>query len=244
MVEESFYSVFPPPDRGFFKPGKVFSCPFTISPELAIDYSSCNSMFTFKRKSLVAGLLALLCLTLCAAAQDDQQVDERIRSFDSHIDLNADGSMQVRETIQVQAAGEQIRHGIYRDFPTRYSDFLGNRYTVKFEIRSVERDGQAEPYHTESVSNGVRVYFGDKDVLVSQGIHTYVFTYETNRQLGFFEDHDELYWNATSVGWIFPIDVATVTVVLPPQLHNFVTHLDGYTGAAGETGKNFAADRD
>src|SRR5215472_8289816 len=181
-----------------------------------------------KMKDLCRGLLTLLCLTVLSFGQDDT-AEERILSFDSHITLHADGTMLVRETIQVRAAGEQINHGIYRDFPTRWRDQFGNRYTVMFDISDVQRDGHSEPYHTESLSNGVRVYFGDKDVLVSHGIHTYVFIYETNRQLGFFKDHDELYWNATGVGWIFPIDVATVTVVLPPQIHNFATHLDGYT---------------
>ncbi|HEY6970498.1 MAG TPA: DUF2207 domain-containing protein [Candidatus Angelobacter sp.] len=195
-----------------------------------------------KLNKLSGCLLVLVCLAVFSAAQDDT-ADERILSFDSHITLHADGTMLVRETIQVRAAGEQINHGIYRDFPTRYKDRLGNRVTVMFEVGDVQRDGHAEPYHTESISNGVRVYFGDKDVLVSHGIHTYVLTYETNRQLGFFPDHDELYWNVTGNGWIFPIDVATATVVLPPQI-TFITGVNGYAGREGERGKDVRASRD
>jgi uncharacterized membrane protein YgcG len=190
-------------------------------------------------------LLALLCLVAPAVAQsDDEDHPERIHSFDSHIELSPDGSMNVRETIEVEAAGIQIRHGIYRDFRTRYRDHWGNGYSVLFEIVAVERDGNPEPYHTEGISNGVRVYFGDSHTLVSEGRHRYVFAYVTNRQLGFFKDHDELYWNVTGVGWGFPIDRATATVVLPPQIHNFVTKLDGYTGAEGEQGKEFTATHD
>ena len=192
-------------------------------------------------KTLNGILLALLCLAAYSVAQDDT-AEERILSFDSHIVLNVDGSMNVRETIKVQAAGDQIKHGIYRDFPTRYTDRIGNRYTVAFEIRDVQRNGHSEPYHTESLSNGVRVYFGDKDVLVSHGIHTYIFTYGTNRQLGFFKDHDELYWNATGNGWIFPIDVATATVVLPPQI-NFITGVNGYAGLQGHKERDVLAAR-
>lgn len=188
-------------------------------------------------------LLLLGCFAASARAQDDNE-QERIRSFDSRIMLSADGSMTVREIIDVIAAGDQIRHGIYRDFPTRYMDHWGNRISVLFEIVSVERDGNPEPYHTEGLSDGVRVYFGDSDKLVSSGPHRYVFTYVTNRQLGFFPDHDELYWNATSTGWIFPLDRATATVVLPPQIHNFVKGMDGYVGAQGERGKQFTATRD
>ncbi|HKD14553.1 MAG TPA: DUF2207 domain-containing protein [Candidatus Angelobacter sp.] len=201
-------------------------------------------MFPLKSRSLLAAVIVLLCLVTRSVAQNDEAADERIRSFDSHITLHPDGSMQVQETIEVQAAGIEIRHGIYRDFPTRYKDLMGNRYTVTFEIVGVQRDGQPEPYHTESLSNGVRVYFGDKGTLISSGVHRYVFTYNTNRQLGFFKDHDELYWNVTGLGWSFRIDAATATVLLPPQIHNFVTSLDAYTGAMGERGRGAAVSRD
>ena len=189
-------------------------------------------------------LLALFCLAVPAIAQTDDDHPERIHSFDSRIVLSPNGIMNVRETIEVEAAGIQIRHGIYRDFPTRYRDRLGNNYSVLFEVLGVERDGHPEPYHTEGISNGVRVYFGDSNTLVSEGRHRYVFTYATSRQLGFFKDHDELYWNVTGLGWGFPIDRATATVVLPPQIHSSPTKLDGYTGAEGERGKTFTATRD
>lgn len=196
------------------------------------------------RLNCISLALAFLCLSAASAAQTDSDQTERIRSFDSHIVLNADNTMQVRETIEVWAAGDQIRHGIYREFPTRYKDLLGNRYIVAFEIGSVQRDGNSEPYHMESMSNGVRVYFGDADTLISTGIHRYVFTYSTSRQLGFFSDHDELYWNVTGSGWIFPIDLATATVVLPPQIHNFVSTVYAYAGPQGEKGRPATAERD
>ena len=105
------------------------------------------------RLNCICLALALLCLSAASAAQADSDQTEHIRSFDSHIILNADNTMQVRETIEVWAAGDQIRHGIYREFPTRYKDLLGNRYIVAFEIGSVQRDGNSEPYHMESMSN-------------------------------------------------------------------------------------------
>lgn len=195
-------------------------------------------------KSFCLALLTFLCLSAASSAETEGDQTERIRSFDSHIVLNADNTMQVRETIEVWAAGDQIRHGIYREFPTRYKDLLGNRYVVAFEVVSVQREGNSEPYHTESMSNGVRVYFGDANTLISTGVHRYIFTYNTSRQLGFFSDHDELYWNVTGSGWLFPIDAATATVVLPPQIHNFVSRLDAYAGPQGEKGKPVTAERD
>ena len=48
--------------------------------------------------------------------------------------------------------------------------------------------------------------------LLPPGEHTYTLSYRTDRQLGFFKDHDELYWNVTGNGWIFPIETASATV--------------------------------
>ncbi len=174
-----------------------------------------------------------------------QEEGERIRSFDSRITVNDDGSMLVRETVTVRSAGEQIRHGIYRNFPTRYTNLRwGTHYSVGFDIVSLQRDGRDEPYHTENLSNGVRVYFGSSSYELPPGTYTYAFSYRTKGQLGFFADHDELYWNATGLGWGFPIDVATATVVLPQRVRNVVMELDAYTGSEGEKGKDFTVKRD
>ena len=90
----------------------------------------------------MACFLALLA-AVSAAAQT-----ERIRSFDSRITVNTDGSMQVVETIVVESAGVDIVHGIYRDFPTRYQDRAGNHYSVLFDIvrRAPRRQYGALPH--------------------------------------------------------------------------------------------------
>lgn len=192
-------------------------------------------------KKLFAALCFLLAALAPATAQDQ---DERIRSFDSRITVNVDGSILVKETIAVQSAGESIKHGIYRDFPTIYRDRRGNRYSVLFEIVSLRRDGDDEPYHTEDQSNGVRVYFGSSTYDLPPGEHTYEFVYRTNRQLGFFADHDELYWNVTGNGWKFPIDVATATVVLPANVRGRITDIEAYTGYQDEKGSAYTRARD
>jgi uncharacterized membrane protein YgcG len=164
---------------------------------------------------------------------------ERIISFDSDINVEADGSMVVTERIKVFARGEQIKRGIYRDFPTQYKDRLGNNYIVDFSIQEILKDGISEDYHTENLSNGVRVYIGNKDVYLSMGEYTYAITYQTNRQIGFFADHDELYWNVTGNGWDFSMDQISATVVLPPGAFEQILEVDGFTGLSGETGKDF-----
>ncbi len=71
------------------------------------------------------------------------------------------------------------------------------------------------PTKRRSVGNGVRVRIGSADTDVDPGVHTYVIDYTTTGQLGFFDGYDELYWNVTGNGWVFPIDRATARVHLP-----------------------------
>ena len=146
--------------------------------------------------------------------------DERILDYQSDIEVFVDGSMQVTETIRVRAEQKEIKRGIYRDFPTDYKDRFGNRYRVGFEVVEAKRDGHREDWHTKDQGNGVRVYLGDKNVYLDKGAYTYAITYRTNRQLGFFDDHDELYWNVTGNHWSFPIDAVSVRVTLPEGLRS------------------------
>ena len=70
------------------------------------------------------------------------------------------------------------------------------------------------------------------------------FTYMVNRELGFFSDYDELYWNVTGNGWKFPIQVATATVHLPKGIAQGAILLDGYTGPQGSAANDFTASAD
>jgi uncharacterized membrane protein YgcG len=188
--------------------------------------------------------LAMLFAFAFLAYTSVAHADERILAFHSDITVATDASMQVDETIRVHAEGDQIRHGIYRDFPTRYNDRFGNRVHVEFDPQSVTRDGKDEPFHTEGQVNGVRVYFGSSDTLLETGDYTYVFHYRTNRQLGFFDDFDELYWNVTGNGWDFPIDDASAAVTLPGSITPSSLKVEAYTGEQGAKGRDFVASAD
>ena len=120
------------------------------------------------RRAEHAPLLAFaigLLLALAAPAL----AEERITQFVSEVTVNADASLNVRETITVNAEGDVIKRGILRDFPTTYTDRSGQRVIVGFEVLGVKRDGRAEPYALESLSNGTRIRIGDKDVFLERG---------------------------------------------------------------------------
>ncbi len=183
-------------------------------------------------------------LVACAALalSSGAQAQEKIRSYNSQVDIRADGSLDVTELITVHAEGNQIRRGIYRDFPTRYADRFGNRVRVDLQVLDVQRNNVMEPWFTERMSNGTRINTGNDSFLQVPADYTYTLHYRTTRQLGFFSDHDELYWNAIGTGWIFPIDSATVTVRLPSPVPIESLHAEGYTGSQGAKGSAYAAE--
>ena len=176
------------------------------------------------------------CLLVPAA-----QAREQILRFHSDIDVRADGSMLVTENIRVRAEGDQIRRGIYRELPTDYRDRFNNRIKIFFEVLDVTRDGLSEPFFIEKHANGVRIYIGRADRLLPPGDYDYAITYQTDRQLGFFENHDELYWNVTGNGWGFAIMNASASIELPDGVPAGAMSIEGYTGPFGAQGRNYSA---
>ena len=180
-------------------------------------------------KKLVAALLAACLLPAFSA--------EEIRSFSSRIEVLPDSDIVVTETIRVMPEGNQIKRGIYRDFPTLYSSPLGLRTSVPFELLEVLRDGKPEPSRTEQLANGLRIYLGSANVFLPHEETTYTIKYRTGRQLGFYKGFDELYWNVTGNGWSFPILAASACVDLPPGASP--RSVEAYTGPKGSKGADF-----
>jgi hypothetical protein len=184
----------------------------------------------------IVAALGIFLLPQDAAAQ------ERIRNYVSEIQIRQDGSMEVTERITVVAEGTDIRRGIYRDIPTRYRDRYGNRVRVDLEVLAVERGGATEPFFTERLGNGIRINTGGDDYLPAlPAEYTFTLRYRTTRQLGYFSEHDELYWNAIGTGWIFPIERGTVTVRLPEAVPVDRLGAEAYTGRQGERGAAYVA---
>ena len=176
----------------------------------------------------LAATLALVMMTPLAG-----RADERILLYHADVAIAPNGELAVTEEIRVRAEGNEIRRGIYREFPTDYRDQLGNHYRVDFTVLSVDRDGMPEPWHTKRMRNGTRIYIGSEDHLLNPGEYTYRVRFTTNRQLGYFEDHDELWWNVTGNGWGFPIDRASARITLPFEVPAANLALNAYTGGFG-----------
>lgn len=192
-----------------------------------------------KFSRLIVFFVIITAILIPSAIQAQSETGEVIQSFYSKIIVNKDASLTVTETIDVNAVGDQIKHGIYRDFPTKYG--LLSIKKVRFKVLSVKRDGQPIPYSLSNEINGKRIYLGDENIPIPPGRYSFELMYQTDHQLGFFPNHDELYWNATGNGWVFPILKASALVMLPPDIPANKMKTEGYTGQQGSKGQNYTS---
>ena len=185
---------------------------------------------------VVARILVACLFVLCSAAS--ALAAEEIRNFHALIDVGADGTLTVTETLTVNAERRQISRGIFRDIPLRYEDETGRVREVRLDVKSVMRDGRSEPYTVERSSGVLRIRIGDANVLLQPGTHTYEIIYDTTRQIRYFDDHDELYWNVTGNGWDFPILKSSAEIRLPAgAAADDVTYFTGRYGSTEQAAR-------
>ncbi len=165
------------------------------------------------------------------------QAEEAILNFHSDITVNRDGSLDVVEKITVNAEGRSIKRGIYRDLPTSYAHpkygKLGFKSKTPIKIFSVESNGKSEQFHTQELSNGVRVFFGSLHTYLDRGEHTYILHYSIERQIALNAGGAQLYWNVTGNGWGFRINRASAEVSFPGNATVYQQQV--YTGSQGST---------
>lgn len=171
---------------------------------------------------------------LLAGASAPVHAAERILSFISDVTIERNGDLRVKETIQVQVEGREIRRGLLRDFATTQQDADGQSIEVGFEVESVTRNGAPEPFATEPLANVVRLRIGRADVLLPHGAHEYAISYRTTRRINHLERFDTLHWSATGGNWAFTIDVAEARITLPEKVP--FRQARAYTGPPGAQG--------
>ena len=157
-----------------------------------------------------------------------------ISSVDAQIQIQSDGRALVTETLAVDF-GFLERHGIFRDIPVQYEWPQGVRKIRVYELQVVSvTDAAKKAWKYESYGNGanVEIKIGDPDRTVT-GRQTYVITYLVKGALNSFNDHDELYWNATGNEWPALISRATATVRAPAA----PTQTACFVGLVGSTAR-------
>lgn len=196
-----------------------------------------NKWQIFNRAFFV--LLAFLAIFFQNYLFSFAQYEEYIELFDSKIFVNKDATLKVQETIVYVNNGKRVR-GIYKDFPTRYNYAIFTE-VAHFKLLSVECNGKKENFKQETVYGGQRIYIGKEDVFLKPGKYTYKIEYGIDKVLGYYSDHDELYWDVNGTGWRMPIAKVQAKVFLPKGLK---ISYDAYTGFSGKKGKDFVISQD
>ena len=157
------------------------------------------------------------------------QASESISDYKTEITINSDSSIFVVETISYDFGIEQ-RHGILRDIPYKYKA-RGGTFKLRVSDFSVTNDKLDPIPFTQSTSGGeVHLKIGDADKTVT-GKQIYIISYSVGRAINYFDDHDELYWNAIGNTWEIPI-LKSSTVV---TAQNNITQVMCFTGEKNST---------
>lgn len=160
---------------------------------------------------------------------------EKILSFHSDIDVNKKSGITVTENIRVYSLGNNIKRGIFRALPL--SRNLNNKnQKVRYTIISVKKNGEREDYHEETGDGYLKIYAGNKDVILDPGTYDYEIKYKTENQIGFFDKYDEFYWNVNGTYWDFDADTVSAKVNLPAGAE--IIQNSCYTGAYGSNNQN------
>jgi hypothetical protein len=154
---------------------------------------------------------------------------EEIRNFSTDITVNRDSTINIVERIDYDF-GPVSHHGIFRDIPYRYKTTLGSQTANISDINVTDENGDTYPFTTTKVGNDVEIRIGGANATIT-GEHIYVLHYVVNRALGYFQNYDEIYWNATGNRWNVTIDLATATVHLPSDIQP--TQSSCYVGSLG-----------
>src|SRR5437899_2355083 len=162
-----------------------------------------------------------------------------IPSFVASLVVDADGSLVVREDITFEFRG--THQGIVRRIPLRYTRD-GLEFPLHLSGLGVY-DEASQPLRTE-------LSYPARYVAVKAWVPGAVDTtktvsvvYYVRRGIMKYDDHDELYWNATGNEWNVPIGRAEVFVTVPPGVADAEMRTFAYTGAPGATGQDYAVDR-
>ncbi|MFH0773376.1 MAG: DUF2207 domain-containing protein [bacterium] len=159
---------------------------------------------------------------------------EVVRSYDTQITLQKDGSIQVKEKINYDFE-DAYKHGIYREIPVIKKNSDNKEYELSVQVESVKNEqGTAYNYSESRVNNKLRIKVGDANRTIT-GLHSYIISYLVRGALTYYSDHDELYWNSTGNDWVINLENVNATVRFPEGIPMSSVKTICYTGTIGST---------
>jgi hypothetical protein len=168
------------------------------------------------------------------------EAGDEITNFEIEYDVSADGVVHVTETIDYLFATAG-RHGIYRDLVTREPYVDDDSKDQLYEVANVKvsspTPGASSEFTEETYDSNhgryqeLRIKIGSADRTVPGRKATYVIEYDVRGALRHFDDHSELYWDATGSAWSAVIQRVNISVRVPGG----VQKTSCFQGRAGST---------
>lgn len=152
-------------------------------------------------KKLSIFMLSVLCFSFSASAE------EAVLSFDTILNVQKDGSVNVTETLKVRHEGKQIKRGLVRDLPTDAGEI--------YQLNGVKRNGRPEPSFVEHFNGIYRINTGSNVLLPAPSESIFEISYTVKNIARSYDGHDEIYWNVTGNDWKLPIYGASARIILP-----------------------------
>jgi len=156
--------------------------------------------------------------------------------------VGRDGRVEVETRFSIPVDGDRIQRGPVLDYLTAFEGPGGLILNNRMEVLSLERNGEAEPFHTRDYQGILRIYCGDEETLLDHGLHEYRLRH---RALGPWTYRDGLALAAFDVtepfqGWV--LREARVRLRLPEgvALEQYTPAVSGFGG----TGLGYRAEED
>lgn len=150
-------------------------------------------------------------------------------SFSSDIELQADGSFDVRE--EVVGTFTEPRHGLFRFIPVEHRRPDGTVKRIRLRVDAVRRDGERVPFETHRSGAYEVIKVGDPDVTFVGGFR-YDLVYHVDDAVLFHDLEDELYWNVTGDAWDAPLGAVRASVLVR-DVNRADLQADCFQGPAG-----------
>lgn len=179
-------------------------------------------------RNAIALIALIFALGSAASARQLQ-----IQKFSAEIFVEQNAEIDVTETIEANFIGEW--HGLYRTIPVEYVTPQGFNYSLFVTLDSATDDsGQKLKVDTSREGHYLKwkIYVDN----ATDAVRTITLHYRVSNGLKFFEDHDELYWNATGDEWDVPIGDASADILLPAGVTG--VRATAFTGAYGSRAQN------
>lgn len=187
-------------------------------------------MFSLNFKKIIRqGTLSCTLAFLFLFLQPTKCIATHIQTFLSDITVTTSGLIKITNTIKYVET-EQKKHGIILTLPILYCGPLKTNYRTNLQITEIKRNKKIVPYKKTYKNGKILLTIGSKDVTIQPGLHTYTISYQTERQLQFNEEYDELAWNVTGLESPVSIRQAIARLYLPNQINKESIKVSGFTG--------------